>query len=288
MHVLLPGLVGGSILSLSALALVAVYRATGVLNFAQGAVGMVGTFAFLGLARGLPVPVALLAGLFLSALLSLAVALATEPLREHRLEATVLTLGALGFLQAVAQLVFGGHPVAVLHLFPTGSVGVGGAVVGVDEVISAVIAFLVSMAVLAGLQRSRYGLLAQAVASRPEVVAGVGLDERPVVLGSWLGAGVLAGVAGILLLPMEPSPSTASLTLTVIQSFAGALVGRLVSIPGAIAGGYLVGIVAAAAEAAFPVPGSGEAAVFLLMIVILVASPPRPVRSAVRAAGGLA
>jgi branched-chain amino acid transport system permease protein len=119
-------------------------------------------------------------------------------------------------------------------------------------------------------------------------VATFGLDERPVLLVSWALAGALAALTGVLLLTAEPSPSTVTLTLIVVESFAAALVGRLVSLPGAVAGGLLVGVVAASVQARVAVPGSGEAAVFVVMILLLAAWPPRPVRSAVTATGGLA
>jgi branched-subunit amino acid ABC-type transport system permease component len=285
-RVIVLGLMAGSIFSLSAVALVLVYRATGVLNFAQGAVGMLGTFTFVGLSRTLALPLALALGLIVAALLGALLALGTAPLRD-RLQATVLTLGLLGLLQALAQLIFGGHPVVVAHLFPPSPIRVAGAIFGSDVLVSAVLAMLLCAGTLAVVRRTRYGLLARAVASRPRVVSALGLDERPVIIGSWVVASVLAALAGVLLLTVEPAPSTASLTLTVIQSFAAALVGRLVSIGGAIAGGLISGLLAAAADQLIPVTGSGEAAVFLLMIVLLIAYPPRMARSAVPAPGGI-
>jgi branched-subunit amino acid ABC-type transport system permease component len=137
--ILVPGLLAGSIFSLSAVALVLVYRTTGILNFAQGAIGMLGTFTFVALNRVLPGPLALLMGLATAAALGALLALATAPLRD-RLQATVLTLGALGLLQAIAQLVFGGHPVAVAQLFPVHPLRIGGAIVGTDVLLSGVAA----------------------------------------------------------------------------------------------------------------------------------------------------
>jgi sulfate-transporting ATPase len=286
--VLLTGLLTGAILSLSAVALVLVYRATGVLNFAQGAVGMVGTFTMLSAAHRLPLALAILVGLPAAALLSLLIGLGALALGGHRLEATVLTLGALGAVQAAAQLVFGGHPVFVSHLLAATAARVAGASIGVDEAISAALALALCAGVVAAVRLTPVGLLARAVAGRPDVVATFGLDERPVLLVSWALAGALAALTGVLLLTAEPSPSTVTLTLIVVESFAAALVGRLVSLPGAVAGGLLVGVVAASVQARVAVPGSGEAAVFVVMILLLAAWPPRPVRSAVTATGGLA
>jgi len=288
MRILLLGLVAGSIYSLSAVALVLVYRATGILNFSQGAVGMLATFTFIFTAAHHPTVLAVVFGLVVAAALGAVLGGLTGLLGEHRLEATVLTLGALGLLQALAQVIFGGHPVALAtNLFPTGALRLGGALIGTDEVIAAVLALVLCGAVIALVARTPLGLVARAVASRPQVVASLGLDERPVLLISWVVASVLAAAAGLCLLTVQPAPDTVSLTLTVIESFAAALVGRLVSLPGALIGGLLIGLISQAAELGVGVPGAGEAGVFGAMIILLTVLPPRPVRGAQGAAAAL-
>jgi branched-subunit amino acid ABC-type transport system permease component len=287
-RILLLGLVAGSVYSLSAVALVLVYRATGILNFAQGAVGMLGTFTFIFTAAHHPTLLGVLLGLAVAALLGAVLGGLTGLLAEHRLEATVLTLGALGLLQALAQVIFGGHPVALAtNLLPTGAVSIGGALIGTDELIAAALALGLCGAVLLLVGRTPLGLVARAVASRPQVVAALGLDERPVLLASWVVASVLAAAAGLLLLTVQPAPDTVSLTLTVVESFAAALVGRLVSLPGAVAGGLLIGVISQAAELGTGVPGAGDAVVFGAMIILLTALPPRPVRGAQGTAAAL-
>lgn len=288
MRILLLGLVAGSIYSLSAVALVIVYRATGVLNFAQGSVGMLATFTFISAAGHQPVVLALVYALIVAGVLGVVLGLLTGILAEHRLEATVLTLGALGLLQALAQVIFGGRPVAVAtNLFPTGALQIAGAFIGKDEVIAAALALAICGGVIALVSRTPIGLIARAVASRPQVVATLGLDERPVLIVSWVVASVLAAAAGLFLLTVQPAPDTVSLTLTVIDSFAAALVGRLVSLPGALIGGLVIGILQQAADLGLGVPGAGEAAVFAAMIILLTLLPPRPVRGAVGAAASL-
>lgn len=288
MRILLLGLVAGSIYSLSAVALVLVYRATGILNFAQGAIGMVGTFTFIFVGAHDSLVLALLLAILVAGGLGAVLAVLTGLLGERRLEATVLTLGALGLLQALAQIVFGGRPVAVAtNLFPTGALHIGGTYLGTDELSAAVLALVLAGAVMALVVRTPLGLVARAVASRPQVVAALGLDERPVLLASWIVASVLAAAAGICLLTVQPAPDTVSLTLTVIESFAAALVGRLVSLPGALVGGLAIGILSQAAAVGTGLPGAGEAVVFGAMIVLLTALPPRPVRGAAGAAAAL-
>ena len=288
MRLVLAGLAAGSVYSLSAVALVLVYRATGVLNFAQGAVGMAGTFTFIFAAAQHPLLLALLLGLLVAAALGALLAVLTGWLGDRRLEATVLTLGMLGLLQAVAQIVFGGRPVAVTTgLLPTGAVRLGGGVVGLDELLAGAIALAVCGGVILLVGRTRLGLVARAVAGRPEVVAALAIDERPVLLASWVLAALLAAGAGVLLLTVQPAPDTASLTLTVIESFAGALAGRLMSLPGAVVGGLGVGLVSQAATAWTSLPGAGEAAVFAAMIVLLTVIPPRTARGAAGAAAAL-
>jgi len=284
MRIIVLGLISGCVFSLFATALVVVYRATGILNFAQGAVGMVGTFTFVALAGHVHVLLALAGGIAVAGFLGGLLAVATGPLGDRRLEATVLTLAAVSLLQTGAQMVFGGHPLAVSRLLPLGLVSLPGARVGLDELLAALIALAACGGVVVVMQRSRMGLAARAIASRPSVVAALGIDDRPIIAGSWVVAGMLAGLGGILFLSLEPAPDTATLTLLVIDSFAAALFGRLVSLPGAILGGLIIGVAEQATEAVIPLAGAGEAAMFVVMIAVLGAFPPASVRGAARRA----
>ena len=284
MRFLLLGLVTGSLYSLSAVALVLVHRATGILNFAQGAVGMTATFTFLAVLSRYPAGLALAAALAVAALLGSGLHLLTAAAGERRLEATVLTIAALGLLQAAATPLFGGHPVSLTRLLPLGSIAVGGARIGTDEVTAAAIALAACGLVILLVQRTRIGLVARAIAERPRVAAAVGIDDRPVLLGVWVAASTLGAMAGILLLTLQPSSDAAALTLVVFDAFAAALLGRLVSLPGAVAGGLLVGVISEAATGLLGVPGAGEAATFLVMVGLLVLRPPLAVRGGPAAA----
>jgi sulfate-transporting ATPase len=139
LHLLLLGLGAGSLYALAALGLVLVFRSSGVVNFAHGAAGMVGAFAYWDLAvnSGWAQVPALLGGVVLAALLGLLTYLATmvAPRGASNLTRVVATLAVLLIVQSAALLHYGQNSKLVETLLPSGAVDLDGITVGADRLI---------------------------------------------------------------------------------------------------------------------------------------------------------
>lgn len=245
---LITGMVTGGIYALSALGLVVVYRATGILNFAQGAIGAVAAMTlaneFIGKERS--ETLGYVVAIAIAVALSLFYGLLIAPRLAHR-DQVVRAIGALGF--ALFILGFCGWRwtarVQKLELpTDTKAFSIGGVNVTWTRVIVVLITFAVAIAITAFLNRTRVGLSMRAMANDRELSSMLGVNVPRTELVAWTTSGVLAGVTGILFgaaTRLDP----ASLTFLVIPAVAAAVVGQLRSLWWTVAGAMIIGIVEA-------------------------------------------
>ena len=244
----ITGLTVGGIYALSALGLVVVYRATGVLNFAQGAVGAVAalTLANEFIAKGRPEALGYIAALALAIALSLFYGLVISPRLAHR-DPVVRAMGALGF--GVLILGFCGWRwtarIQKLDL-PTDewSFKIGEVTVTLTRALVIVLALIVTIAITAFLNKTRVGLSMRALANDRELSSMIGVEVRKAETVAWLIGGVIAGLSGILF-GATKQLDAASLTFLVIPAIAAAVVGQLKSLWWTFAGAMLIGVVEA-------------------------------------------
>ena len=241
------GLGTGAVYAALGLGLVLEHRASGVVNFAQGAMAAYATFVFVELrATGdLVLPLVGLPARFhlagqpplwaclavastVAAALGLAVhALVFRPLRSAPVLARVVaSVGLLVALQAVIVLRFGSGNRPVAPVLPAEPLRLGGVVVPRDRLLLAA-AVVASAAVLWALYRfTRFGLASRAVADDPTTAALLGQSPGRLSAANWVLASVLGGLAGILVAPIT-ALNAATYTLLVVPALAAALVGRL-------------------------------------------------------------
>ena len=266
------GLAQGFAIGLLAMSLVMIYRSTRVLSFAQGAIASLVTYVYYQLQTVWGVP----------ALLSLPIALAAaaaigagseraamRPLRKaDAVTRTVSTLGIVLVLQVVMRVGWGGsesfvHPLSTSR-FTFGSFSLSG-----QDAITALVA-LVAAAVLGVWARSSYRGLGLAAIAQDETSArllGVSRDRSSLL--AWSVAAVLAGLAGILVTPtLVLNPM--QLTLLMVTALGAALLGRFESLPMALGGGVLVGVVQSVATGAVHVPGLSESFGFIAVFGVLL------------------
>ena len=272
----------GSIYALICLAFVVVYRATGVLNFAQGGLVVLGAYLAYQFAAGgrLPFVVAML----LAALVMAALGLAVERLILRRMvgqpvfASILITLGLLFVLEQVCAVFWGydlrmlGDPWGVRVVSP------GGVVVKVADLWTIGASATALVACFVGFRRTTIGLAMRAASSDPEAALAHGVSPRTVHGIAWALASVLAVVAGVFI-----GAGSRGVDLTVSQvalrAFPATILGGLDSTEGAVAGGLLVGV-AEVMSAAYVTPnaqwlGTNVHVVmpYLLMIVVLLVRP---------------
>ncbi|MFI0961287.1 ATP-binding cassette domain-containing protein [Streptomyces sp. NPDC021080] len=265
------GLATGGLYVLFALGLVIIHRGSGVVNFAHGAVGMVGTFVYWELDKHLPFGLAALIGVAASGALGLAIHfLVMRPLRATAvLTRVIATLSVLAVLQEGMAKVYPGAPQVVTSALPTEPVRVLGASVGWDRLII-LAGVLLTAGLLAAVYRfTQFGRATAAATENPRALAALGKSPDLLAAGNWVIGSALAGLAGIFLAPIT-NLSVTGYTLLVVPALAAAITGRLNSFPLTLAGGLLIGVLQSEAGRYITAPGWSEAIPFLAMLAVLV------------------
>jgi sulfate-transporting ATPase len=267
------GLGTGSLYVLVAIGIVLVYRGSGVVNFAHGAMGMIGTYVWweIHVQNGGPWSVAFAAGILSSAFLGvLTHVLVMRPLRAaSNLTRVIATLAILAILQAVAALRWPTELEVVSQYLPSGTWKLFGVTLGRDRVL--IFALVLGMCALLWLvyRFTRFGLATTAVAENRRGAAALALSPDVIAAANWGIGAALAGLAGILLAPLI-GVEIAALTLIVIPALAAAVLGNLASFPLTMLGGFAIGVAQAEVQNYWPsTPGLAGAMPFVLVAVVL-------------------
>jgi ABC-type branched-subunit amino acid transport system ATPase component/branched-subunit amino acid ABC-type transport system permease component len=292
---LLLGLGNGGVFAALALALVITYRASGVVNFATGAIALYVAYTYAGLRKGellVPFPglpktvdlgqelgfaaataLSMLIAAVLGALLYL---LVFRPLRDApQLARAVASLGVLVVLQGVLAIRQGTNTVSVAPIFPAERWELGSAFVLSDRVYLALTIVGLALALSAAFRYTRFGLLTRATAETQTGAYVSGVSPDRIALVNWIISTMVAGIAGILIAPINPlTPVT--YTLFVVPALAAAVVGRFQSILPIVAAGLAIGMLQSEATSLaadvswLPRSGSAELVPLIVILVALV------------------
>jgi len=267
------GLGVGALYVLVAHGIVLIYRGSGTLNFAQGALGLVGAYAFyeLHLDHGWPWPLALPVALVLSA----AAGIVTERAILRRLRhgsavaGVIATLGVLVLLEALATKRYGDEVRLVPSLLPNRVVEpVAGVTVGLDRILLLGVALVATVVLSLVYRRTRFGLATSAVAENETALASLGRSPGLVAAANWGVGAALAGLAAILVAPIT-GLSPRELALLVIPGLAAAPVGSFTSFWLTLGGALVIGVAESETIRYVHQPGWGKAIPFLLIIAVL-------------------
>jgi branched-chain amino acid transport system permease protein len=244
-QLLFAGIALGSVYALVALGFTVVYRASRVINFAQGELLAFGAFltSSLVLTSGLSFPIAFLIGVAATAALGLAFEFFVLRFAIGRPDFTIvmLTLGLATVLQAVIDSVWGSNPRANGDPWGSRAVHAGGLVLNWDQIWS-IVAALVVLAAFFWFNRTRYGLAMRAAASDQEAALSVGIRLRRVNAVAWGLAGLVACIGGVF---VAGYPSTLDPTISnvALLAFPAIILGGIDSTTGAVIGGFAIGVV---------------------------------------------
>jgi branched-chain amino acid transport system permease protein len=271
------GLALGGAYALSGVGLVVLYRATGVLNVAFGAVGAAGALITYYLINhtGCPHWLAYIVCIAFGGAVNLLYGVVLGPAFAAR-DPLVKMMGTLGLALILLGLMAwrapaGGAFVRVLILPTTNHrFTLFGAVVNWTQVISLVFAIVLTAGTTAFLRFTNIGTAMRALANDREITATLGVPVRRVEAAAWLGSGRAADEAGLLLADLFTSLDYAALTFLVISSLAAALIGRLRSLWVTLAGGIAVGFFQAVLAPYNSVTNYRSATPFVLSIVALL------------------
>jgi neutral amino acid transport system permease protein len=271
------GLVSGAYFALGAAGLTLVYGVLKLVNFAHGEFLTFGAYMAIASrsAFGFPLALALPFAFVTTALLALALEMVMwRPMRRKGAGVMQLLLMALGLafvIRNVIQLV-AGSDVRKLGANVTSSVTFHGLHIGQTELWVVILAFAALVALAIMLSRTRLGMHIRALSDNPELASTTGLDNDRIILYTWVLAGGLAGLAGVVY-GASIGVITPNLGFGIVLSiFAAVIVGGIGDAYGALAGGVLIGLVQEWSTLVVPV-NLKVAVGFGAMILVLILRP---------------
>ena len=238
------GLSTGMIYALAAAGFVVIYKASDVINFAQGDLLLFGTYLiFFAVAQtGLPWS----AGVLVTLLLAVAVALVIERLvlrpliGEPIISMIMVTIGLSSILRAAVNAIWGPQPRSFPSFLPSGDVALGPVILSADRLLSIPIALGVLAALWLFFRHTRDGIAMRAIADDQQAALSMGISIPRVFGIAWGLAAASAAIGGIMLGNIVGvSPNVASIGLRV---FPVVILGGLDSIRGAVIGGAIIGL----------------------------------------------
>lgn len=276
---LVNGISLGSVYAIIALGYTMVYGIAKMLNFAHGDVIMVGAYVALTMmmSAGVHPMIAVLAAIVVCTVLGVVVErIAYRPLREAASPLAVLitAIGVSYLLQNVVLLIFGSNPKSFQSVINLPDLKLaGGNLVITSETIVTIVSCIVIMVVLtAFINKTKPGQAMLAVSEDKGAAQLMGINvNRTIALTFAIGSG-LAAIAGVLLCSSYPSLSPYTGSMPGIKAFVAAVFGGIGSIPGAMIGGILLGVIEILGKA-YISSQLADAIVFAVLIVVLLVKP---------------
>jgi branched-chain amino acid transport system permease protein len=275
---LISGIVVGSIYALIALGFVLIYKSTAVINFAQGELLMFGAYLCLALVVVLKIPfwLAFVATLIAAALFGfLLERLFLRPMiGEPAISIIMLTIGLASLLKGIIHVIWGSETLVYPAIFPAEPLRFGAIVVSQVYLYSVFFAVLCLILFNLFFRYSSSGIAMRAVANDQQAAQSMGISIKKIFAIAWAIAAVVAGVGGILIGNINGVNS--SLSTFGLKVFPAVILGGLDSIPGAILGGFIIGLLEALSGMYLdPIfeGGSKEVVPFIVLVVVLMIKP---------------
>ena len=272
---ILDGLSLGAIYALIALGYTMVYGIAKMLNFAHGDIIMVGAYAILVTlnANGHPI-LAVLAAVLVCMVLGIVIEkVAYKPLRGASPLAVLITaIGVSYLLQSIAQLIFKSKSQAVT-ISETHMVNIGSAELNLNTILTLVVGAVIMVALTLFVKYTKTGRAMQAVSEDRGAAQLMGVNVNKIIMITFAIGSALAACAGVFYLMQIPSVSPTLGSMPGIKAFAAAVIGGIGSIPGAMLGGVILGVVEKLALGVPVLAPYATAIEFALLIVILLVRP---------------
>lgn len=275
---LINGISLGSVYAIIALGYTMVYGIAKMLNFAHGDVIMVGAYisfcatTYLNLPPVVSVVMAMAVCTVLGILIE---GLAYKPLRKASSLAVLITaIGVSYFLQNVALIIWGSAPKTFSSIVPFGSIALfdGKLIITVESLVTVAACILIMIFLTLFTKEAKMGKAMRAVSEDKDAAELMGINVNVTISVTFAIGSALAAIAGVLLCSSYPVlvPTTGS--MPGIKAFTAAVFGGIGSIPGAMLGGILLGIIEIFSKSYISTALS-DAIVFAVLIVVLLVKP---------------
>ena len=273
---LISGLSLGSIYALIALGYTMVYGIAKMLNFAHGDIIMVGAYAVITavFTMGLPPFIAILISIALGALLGIVIEfLAYRPLRQAQPLAVLITaIGVSYLLQNLALLIYGSEQKAFPTIVALPTVHIGGVYIDGITLATLVVTAVIMVALSLFINKTRMGKAMRAVSEDKEAAELMGISVNRTITVTFAIGSALAGVAAIFYGAAYTYIRPTTGAMPGIKAFTAAVFGGIGSIPGAMLGGILLGVIEQLSKTYISTLWA-DAIVFGVRVVVLVVKP---------------
>ncbi len=274
LQLIVSGIANGALYGLVAVGFVVIYNVTGIINFAQGEFATVGAVTAVSLVGiGVPLPLAVLAGVAASGLAGLLTwyAALRGAHRQPLVVQLIITIGASVCLRGLALLIFGSTPKPLPPFSQNGTISLGAATITPQQLWAFAIVAVLMAVLFVVFERTRLGGALLASSINRDAARLMGIDPlRMSAIAFVLGA-ALAGVAGTTIAPIALVTFDMGGSLG-LKGFVAATLGGLGSVPGAVVGGILIGVIESVGAGIFS-SGWRDAIVFTVLIVVLFVRP---------------
>ena len=287
---LINGISLGSVYAIIALGYTMVYGIAKMLNFAHGDVIMVGAYVsfcamqYLGLPKLVSVVLAMVVCTALGIVIE---GLAYKPLRKAPSLAVLITaIGVSYFLQNSALLIWGSAPKSYPSVISLGSLTLmdGQLVISGGTIVTVLANIVIMVALMAFTGRTKFGKAMRAVSEDKGAAELMGINVNMTISMTFAIGSALAAIAGVLLCSAYPTLQPTTGSMPGIKAFTAAVFGGIGSIPGAMIGGVLLGVIEILGKA-YVSTELGDALVFAVLILVLLVKPTgllgKPVREKV-------
>ena len=271
---LINGLSLGGIYAMIALGYTMVYGIAKMLNFAHGDIIMVGAYMiFVFMSFGNPL-IAILLSVVCCELLGITVEkVAYKPLRGASPLAVLITaIGVSYLLQSLAQIIFGSNT-KMVTVYEFGTVKLFGVVVQVASLVTLAVTVVVMVALTLFIKYTRLGRAMIAVSEDKGAAQLMGINVNSVITVTFAIGSALAALAGLFYLLKAPTVSPTLGAMPGIKAFTAAVIGGIGSVPGAMLGGILLGMVEIIAGKISVISPYTDAIEFAILIVLLLVRP---------------
>jgi branched-chain amino acid transport system permease protein len=276
LQLLFSGISVGCIYALIALGFVLIYKATETVNFAQGELMMLGAFVGLALMQVAQLPFLVAVVLAIAAMAAFGVLLERVVIRpilgQPQFTIVMLTIG-IGYMARGLVTMVPGYG-SDTHALPVPYKGqtwnLGGVVFSVEQVVVIVVTMLLCLLLYLMFSRSRVGIAMQASSQNQLAAYYMGIPVKRLNGLVWGLSAAVAAIAGLLLAPM--TFVHVNMGFIGLKAFPAAVVGGFGSLPGAIVGGLVIGVVETLAGAYLP-EGFKDIAAYVVVLVMLVVKP---------------
>ena len=276
---LINGLQIGSIYALVSLGYTMVYGIVKLINFAHGDILMVGAYvAYICIgtltSMGLPLYLAVIPAIIFCSLLGILIEkIAYRPMRNSaRISSLITAIGVSLLLQNAFMLIFSPNPRPFDTVFPSNPIQIGDLTINISTIITILISVAIMILLELFLTKSRAGKAMVAVSEDFSAAQLVGINVDNTISMTFAIGSALAAIASILYVSSYPQITPTMGSMLGLKAFVAAVLGGIGIIPGAMIGGFVIGIVEALTKAYISTE-LADAVVFGILIVVLLFKP---------------